>query len=82
MLVLTLLTGDAVVCEVGGVRVRVVVTSIDRGRVRLGCDAPGAVPFWREELESVPGAVEYFRARAAAAVANTDVGGGGDEAPG
>ena len=47
MLALSRLPGQAVLI---GDSIKVIVTRIDRGKVRLAFDAPRDVPIWREEL--------------------------------
>lgn len=50
MLVLSRKLGEKVVIGEGADAVTVVVVDIDRGKIRLGIDAPKDVPIFRQEL--------------------------------
>ncbi|VTT96528.1 ---NA--- : Carbon storage regulator CsrA OS=Singulisphaera acidiphila (strain ATCC BAA-1392 / DSM 18658 / VKM B-2454 / MOB10) GN=Sinac_6732 PE=4 SV=1: CsrA [Gemmataceae bacterium] len=50
MLVLTRKPGERIVIGDGPARIEIVVTGVDRGKVRLGITAAREVPIWREEL--------------------------------
>ena len=47
MLILTRKTGEAILI---GEDIRVVVTSVDQNKVKLGIESPAHVPIYREEL--------------------------------
>jgi carbon storage regulator len=51
MLVLSRRVGERVMI---GETIVLTVVEVNRGRVRLGIEAPPAVPVWREELTSSP----------------------------
>lgn len=51
MLVLSRHAGETLYIGEGENRIRVTVVSVDRGKVRLGIEAPQSLPIYREELE-------------------------------
>ena len=52
MLVISRKAGEVIVLGEPPNQVRLIVLGIDRGRARLGFEAPRSVPIWREELRT------------------------------
>lgn len=51
MLVLTRNVNEAVVMELNGVCIRVVLARVANGQAKLGIEAPPEVSVWREEIQ-------------------------------
>lgn len=71
MLVLSRKLGEQIVMNVGDVSIMITVVDIDRGKIRLGIDAPRNVPIFRREL------IDHEREKAVSKNPGCDAGVGG-----